>query len=478
MRGEGFEPSNPYGTGPSILRLCPLGNPRLISSGASGFMKIMVTEKIISHASGILTMILIKNTRILTPGGLVEGNLTIEENRIASIGESGDKSDIVIDGTRKVVVPGLFNTHTHAAMVLFRSFADDMLLHEWLETKIWPLEAKLDEDAVYWGTKLACIEMLKSGTVFFNDMYFYPPAIARAAEECGIRACVSAAFFDFFNSDLLEENIKKAIKDLREVEKYNVLRAIGPHAVYTVSLDGLQRAAEIAEEEDIFIHFHLAETEKEVLDFKKQYGKQIVKALDEIGFLSRRLMAAHSVWLEPNEIEFLARRGVSVSHCPTSNMKLCVGRAINYSAMKRAGVNFTIGTDGAASNNNLDMLEEMKFAALLQKFHYSDPTLMRAEEVFEAATINAAKAFGLKSGRIEEGYLADVVVLDLTAPALRPSHNLVADLVYSASAGCVDTVIVDGRIVVENGLFMGNKEVERKILDKASEVAHGLTGSA
>ncbi len=427
-------------------------------------------------------MILIKDTRILTAKGLVEGDLLVDEDKIASVGLKDkslkDKSDIVIDGRGKAVVPGLFNTHTHAAMTLFRSFADDMLLHEWLETKIWPLEAKLDEEAVYWGTKLACIEMLKSGTVFFNDMYFFPPVIAKAAEECGIRACISAAFFDFFNPDLLEENIKKAVRDLKELERYSVLKAIGPHAVYTVSLDGLKRAAELAEEMDIFIHFHLAETEREVLDFRKQHGKPIVKALDEIGFLSSRLMAAHSVWLESGEIELLAKRGVSVAHCPASNMKLCVGKAIDYAEMKKAGVNFTIGTDGAASNNNLDMLEEMKFAALLQKFYYGNPTLMKAEEVFEAATTNAAKAFGLKSGIIAEGYLADLVVINLSHPYMQPSHNIVADLVYSASSGCVDTVIVDGKIVVENGAFMGDREEERKIIERAAEVARKLTDSA
>ncbi len=232
------------------------------------------------------------------------------------------------------------------------------------------------------------------------------------------------SFFDFFNPDLLEANLKNAVKSLKAIDKYDVLRAIGPHAVYTVSLEGLQRAAEIAEEMDIFVHFHLAETEKEVLDFKKQHGKLIVPALDEIGFLSKRLIAAHSVWLEDAEIEILARRGVSVAHCPTSNMKLCIGKAIRYDAMKKAGLNFTLATDGAASNNNLDMLEEMKFAALLQKFYYNNPTLLKAEEIFEAATVNGAKAFGIKSGVIQEGYEADVVLVDLSKATCSQSTTL------------------------------------------------------
>ncbi|WP_202318417.1 amidohydrolase [Archaeoglobus neptunius] len=421
-------------------------------------------------------MILIRDAKVLTPSGVKKTNVLIEENRISAVGDVAEKGDVVIEGKGKAVIPGFFNTHTHAAMTLFRSYADDMVLHEWLEKKIWPLEAKLDDEAVYWGTKLACIEMLKSGTVFFNDMYFYPSAIARAAEECGMRACVSAAFFDFFNPDLLEENLKKAVKELKKIERYSVMRSIGPHAVYTVSIEGLRRAAEIADEMDIYVHFHLAETEKEVLDFKKQHGKPIALALDEIGFLSRRLITAHCVWLEDGEIELLSRRGVTVSHCPTSNMKLCVGKAINYGKMKRAGVNFTIGTDGAASNNNLDILEEMKFAALLQKFYYSDPTLMGSDEVFEAATINAARAFNLNSGRIEEGCLADLVIVDLKKPYLQPDHNLVASLVYSATSGCVDTVIIDGTIVVENGYFRGDAGAEEKIIEKASRVAEKLTG--
>ncbi|MET1124846.1 MAG: amidohydrolase [Archaeoglobaceae archaeon] len=400
-----------------------------------------------------------------------EGNLLIEGNRIVGIGEVADKSGIVIDASKMAAVPGFFNAHTHAAMVLLRSYADDMKLHEWLEQKIWPAESKLDGEAVYWGTKLACVEMLKSGTTFFNDMYFFAPEIARAASECGIRACVASAFFDFFNEDTLEESIRRVERELKEIAKYpNVIPAIGPHAVYTVSIDGLRRAVEVAEKFDTLIHFHLAETEREVVEFEKKHGKPIVKVLDEIGFLSDRLLAAHSVWLRRAEIELLAKRNVSVAHCPTSNMKLCVGRAINYAAMREAGVNFCIGTDGAASNNNLDMLEEMKFAALLQKFYYNDPTLLSADEVFSAATLNGARAFRVDAGVIEEGKLADVVLIDLRKVQMVPGHNVVADIVYSANSGCVDTVIVDGKIVVENGYFEGEEE----IVEKATEIALSL----
>jgi len=410
-------------------------------------------------------MILIKDVKIL---GEREANVLIDENEIASINGEVDKSDIVIDGKGKALIPGLMNCHTHAAMVLFRSYAEDMYLHEWLEKKIWPAEKKLDEKAIYYGTKLACIEMLKSGCTFFNDMYFYTEAIAKAVEETGIRACISSAFFDFFNMDLLEENIKRVEKEIKSLKKFErVIPAVGPHAVYTVSLRGLEMAKELADEYNAFIHFHLAETEKEVVEFKKKHGKEIVQVLNEIGFLCNRLIAAHSVWLSEGEIEILAKRGVSVVHCPTSNMKLCVGKALNYALMRKHGLNVTIGTDSAASNNNLDMFEEMKFASLLQKFYYNDPTIVKAREIFDMATSNAAKAFKLKAGKIEEGYLADLVLIDLKRAYLIPGHDFISDLVYSANGSCVDTVIVNGKIVVEKGRFRGEEEVYERVREIA-----------
>ncbi len=410
-------------------------------------------------------MILIKDVKIL---GEKEANVLIDENEIASINGEVDKSDIVIDGKGKALIPGLMNCHTHAAMVLFRSYAEDMYLHEWLEKKIWPAEKKLDEKAIYYGTKLACIEMLKSGCTFFNDMYFYTEAIAKAVEETGIRACISSAFFDFFNMDLLEENIKRVEKEIKSLKKFErVIPAVGPHAVYTVSLRGLEMAKELADKYDAFIHFHLAETEKEVVEFKKKHGKEIVQVLNEIGFLCDRLIAAHSVWLSEGEIEILAKRGVSVVHCPTSNMKLCVGKALNYALMRKHGLNVTIGTDSAASNNNLDMFEEMKFASLLQKFYYNDPTIVKAREIFDMATSNAAKAFKLKAGKIEEGYLADLVLIDLKRAYLIPGHDFISDLVYSANGSCVDTVIVNGKIVVEKGRFRGEEEVYGRVREIA-----------
>ncbi|MDK2875801.1 MAG: 5-methylthioadenosine/S-adenosylhomocysteine deaminase [Archaeoglobaceae archaeon] len=411
-------------------------------------------------------MILIENAKVLRGEKLVSANILIDGNRISAIGEVKDRSDIVIDGKGLAVIPGLFNSHTHSAMTLFRGYAEDMPLQEWLEKKIWPAEARLNDEIVYWASKLACIEMLKSGTTFFLDMYFFPSATAKAVEETGIRACLSSAFFDFFNKDLLEINLKRVEKELKELKNYRVLRAIAPHAVYTVSIEGLRRAMELAEKENILVHFHLAETEKEVLDFRKKHGKGIVNALDEIGFLNSRLISAHCVWLEREEIRLMAERGVNAVHCPSSNMKLSVGKALNYLEMKNSGLNVLLGTDGAASNNSLDILREMKISALLQKFYYGADSF-KASDAFKMATENASKAFGIKSGRIEVGWLADLVLLDIEKIPMTPCHDLISNLVYSASSECVDTVIVDGNIVIENGHFDG----EEKVVETFSKLA-------
>ncbi|MCS7130182.1 MAG: amidohydrolase [Archaeoglobaceae archaeon] len=418
-------------------------------------------------------MILIENAKVLSDGKLKSANILIEENKIKAIGDVKDKSDYVINAKELAVIPGLFNSHTHCAMTLFRGYAEDMPLQEWLEKKIWPAEARLNEEIVYWASKLACVEMLKSGTTFFFDMYFFPSATARAVEETGIRACLSSAFFDFFSKDLLEANLKRVEKELNELKNFKVLRAIAPHAVYTVSLEGLKRAMEIAEKEDIFVHFHLAETEKEVIDFRKKNGNGIVKALDEIGFLNQRLISAHCVWLEKEEIELMAKRKVSAVHCPTSNMKLSVGKALNYPEMKKAGLNVLLGTDGTASNNSLDMLREMKVSALLQKFYYGADSF-KAVDAFKIATENASKAFGIKAGKVEVGWLADLVLIDLSKIPMNPCHDLIANLVYSSASECIDTVIVDGKIVVENGYFEG----EEKILEKFNKIAEKFFGSA
>ena len=418
------------------------------------------------------------NMAILIKNVLLEGkkrNIYIKGNLIAAISEAGNnkEAEFVIDGKDKAAIPGLFNAHIHAAMTLLRGYADDMQLQEWLSTKIWPIEERMTEEDVYWGTKLACLEMIKSGTVFFNDMYWHWRGSVRAVMESGIRAALSAVFIDGFDEGRAKEQMKRN-ETLYEESKNlpeRIIFMLGPHAIYTVSEESLCWVRDFAEEHDLLVHIHLSETEREVRECVEVYGMRPVEFLDSIGFLSPRTIAPHCVHLSRKEIEILKKRDVKIVHTPVSNMKLASGR-MPYEELKWAGLssNIALGTDGCASNNNLDMFEEMKIASLFQKAFSGDTTSMPAEEAFALATRNAAKMFRLNSGTIAKGKLADVVLLDLKQVNLVPNHNLISNIVYSANGSCVDTVICDGRILMEDRKVEG----EEKIKEKAERVAYEL----
>jgi len=412
--------------------------------------------------------ILIKN--LLLNGK--ETSIYIEDNEISEIGARVE-ADFVIDGKGKAALPGLVNTHTHSAMTLLRSYADDLKLQEWLENEIWPLEAKLTEEDVYWGSKLACLEMIKTGTTCFNDMYWFMKGTAKAVEEMGLRAVLAEAFIDLFKEEMAEE-MKRKTKDfvsyVRGINNERITPALGPHAIYTVSEESLGWIREFSDKEKLLIHFHLAETEKENEDCKKMYGKRPVPFLNNIGFLSHRLVAAHSIWLTGEEIKILAEKGVRISHNPTSNLKLASG-VMPYPLMRDSGITVSLGTDGCASNNNLDMFEEMKIAAITQKGFAEDPTVMPAMEILKIATINGGKALGINIGEIKEGYLADIILIDLKRVELTPRHNIVSNLVYSANGSCVNTTICNGEILMQNRKVK-NEDI---ILEKAQSVADDLT---
>jgi len=398
-----------------------------------------------------------------------ETNVYIENNIIQEIGKKTE-ADYVIDGKNKAVIPGMINTHTHAAMCLFRGYADDMKLEEWLQNKIWPLESKLRADDVYLGTKLACLEMIKTGTTTFNDMYFFMESAAKAVDETGLRAVLSYGFIDLFNDEKREKEIKKTKETVRAIENMHndrIKPALGPHAVYTVSEEGLRWIKNYADEKDLLVHFHLAETKKENDDFIKKHNKRPVKYLNEIGFLDRKLIAAHCIWLNNDDISLLEKHNVKISYNPVSNMKLASG-VMNYRKMKKLGV--TLGTDGCASNNNLDMFEEMKIGSLLQKSYFNDETIMPAKEMFNIATLNGAKTLGFNAGKIEEGKLADILLIDLKRSELTPNHNLISNLVYSGNGSVVDTTICNGKILMENRKVKGEEE----ILEKGKKVAEDL----
>jgi 5-methylthioadenosine/S-adenosylhomocysteine deaminase len=413
---------------------------------------------------------------ILIKDVLLEGNTTniyIENNIISEISHQKVEAEHVLEGKNKAAVPGFINTHTHSAMTLLRSYADDFTLQKWLTTKIWPVEANLTKDDIYWGTKLACLEMIKSGTTCFNDMYYHGEIAAKVVEEMGIRGVLSEVFFDLFDETKGEEGkkkVQKGIQELTEFKSGRVIPALGPHAFYTVSPDGLSWVSEFAEKHDLLIHFHIAENQKENEDFKEKFGMRPIPYLEKIGFLCERLVAAHCVWLDKKDMKILAKQKVKISHNPISNMKLSVGSILPYKDLTLAGCSISLGTDGCASNNNLDMFDTMKFASLGQKLYSNDPTVMPAKESFDMATKNGAAALRLNAGEIKEGALADLILIDLHNPNFVPNHNLIANIVYSACGSCVDTTICDGEIL------MKDREVkdEDNILRKASEVAADL----
>jgi len=409
----------------------------------------------------------------LLPDGRT-ASVYVEDDRITEVGRRRD-ADVTIDGRGMALLPGLVNTHTHAAMALLRGYADDMALHDWLTEKIWPVEGRLTPDAIYWGTKLACLEMIKTGTTCFNDMYFHMDRAAQAVDEMGLRAFLSEGFIDLLDATRGETLLKQheAILDkIAAIGSKRVVPAVGPHAIYTVSTESLRALKDVADARGCLYHIHVSETKQEVEDAKDDHGKTPVQLLESLGVLGPTVVAAHSVWLDDAEVRTFAQRGVKVAHCPVSNMKLAVNRAMPLEVMRAAGLTVSLGTDGPASNNSLDMFQTMKTAALLHKFATGEPTAATARTVFDLATIGGARALGLPAGEIAVGKLADLVLLDLQRPELTPTHDLVSNVVYAATGDCVDTVICDGRVLMEHRKVPG----EAEILKHAAKVAADLVG--
>lgn len=400
-------------------------------------------------------------------------DIYIKGKEIHEIGEGlSFPADKIIDGKKMAVIPGLINGHTHAAMTLFRGFGDDMPLMPWLEQKIWPNEAKMTQEDVYWGAKLACLEMIKSGTTTFFDMYQKFKATTDATEEMGLRGIIAGVCFDHFDKEQAEKCKSHCLKLANEVNLYSkrIKFALGPHAIYTVSGELLQWCHQFAMERNVPIHLHLAETEGEVENSIKSFGLSPVRYLYKLGILSPRLIIAHGIYVDNDELRMLADHGVKVVHNPASNMKLASGIEFKFKEMRKLGITVGIGTDGCSSSNNLDMIEAMKLASLLGKAWRKDPEALTAGEMLEAATVDGASMFGLKAGKIEKGYLADLCLIDLNTPAFAPNHNFVSNLVYAANGSCVDTVICDGKVLMEGKRVPGEDE----ILEKASEIAYNL----
>jgi 5-methylthioadenosine/S-adenosylhomocysteine deaminase len=405
-----------------------------------------------------LADILIKDGYIITMDAqrriLERGSVAIAGDKITAVGKDvEERADTVIDAHGKVVLPGLINAHTHLSMTLLRGVADDIPLMKWLETKIWPIEKNLTAQDCYLGALLGCLEMIKSGTTCFADQYFFVEDVARAVEEAGLRAMLSYGIIELGDQKRRESELhagEKLIKTCHGAAGGRILTMFGPHASYTCSPECLMQVKELAKKYKVGIHTHISETQDEVDKIRKKYGKRPVEHLDSIGFLGPEVLAAHCVWLTKQEIDTIQRQGVKPVHNPVSNMKTASGVA-PVPEMLAAGIPVALGTDGAASNNSLDMFNEMKFAALLSKVHKLDPTTLPARVVLEMATINGAIALGLQDeiGSLEVGKKADIVMVDMKKPHLVPQHNVISHLVYSATGGDVDTVIVDGKILMQ-----------------------------
>lgn len=423
--------------------------------------------------------IIIKNAYVLTmdpdAGDLKKGTVVIEEGKITEIGqETKESAETIIDAKGSVVMPGLVNTHTHAAMTLFRGYADDLQLAEWLEEHIWPAEAQLRAEDVYKGSLLACLEMIKSGTTSFADMYFFMDETAKAVEASGLRASLSHGLIELWNKEKGEIDLKEGkrfVKAWQGAADGRIKTMYGPHAPNTCSEEFLAKVREEASKDGAGIHIHVLETKTELNDMKEKYGKCSVHLLEDIGFLGPDVLAAHCVWLSDGDIEILRKRGVNVSHNVVSNMKLASGIAPVHKMLEK-GINVSLGTDGCASNNNLDLFEEMKTAALLHKVNTCSPTALPARQVLEMGTINGAKALDPETGVLKVGKKADLIIVDMKKPHLTPCFDVPSHLVYSAKGSDVRTTIVNGKILMDDYRVLALNE--GKVIEEARKTAEEL----
>ncbi|WP_083943795.1 amidohydrolase [Alkalispirochaeta americana] len=420
---------------------------------------------------------------LLTPQGPITGqDLWISRGAITAILPQGSPpppgtpTPRSVDCRGKAAIPGFKNAHTHAAMTLLRGYGDDMPLQAWLQERIWPAEAHMTPEDIYWGTRLAALEMIKSGTTFANDMYFHPAQAAQAFTDAGIRAALGLALFDFDDphrraqvQDRLQDNLETIWPNRRKSppeEPEQVFPVIAPHSIYTCSGELLQWCARQASENHLLYHIHMNETRREVDECLAARGVPPMEHLQNLGVLETmgdRVVAAHMVWLDPPELDIAARWGITAVHNPASNMKLASG-CFPWQDYARRKAPLMLATDGTASNNNLDMFDEMKLAALLQKHHFQDSTRLPAEEILAIATGARSTVFepwGV-GGALTEGAPADIALIDLDHPQMVPVHNLQSNLVYSANGSVVDSVICNGRVLMENRQVPGEEEVLRE----------------
>lgn len=398
--------------------------------------------------AGMSSDILINGTRI---------DKVIPSGAVVSIPEGAE----VVDCTGKVAMPGLVNMHTHAGMAMMRGVGEDIAFHEWLD-RIWEVEKNIDEEYVYHATKIACLEMIKTGTTTFNDQYWYMPMACKAASDMGVRAVLSYVICDR-NDPAESERQKEQCRQMYEASKSwndTVTFALSVHAIYSVSEPMILWASDFARENNIKLHIHVSETAKEVEDCKEQHGGMSpVEYLDSLGVLGADVMAAHTLWLSDKDVEILGKRGVTCIHNINSNLKLASGYKFRYNELRDAGANVCLGTDGCGSSNNLDMLETMKTAAMVQKAWREDSSAMPVSELLDMVSVNPARMLGLDIGRIEEGALADIIIIDTDNYHFMSPGSFEANLIYSAHSDCIDSVICNGRFLMKDRIVPGEKEI-------------------
>lgn len=413
--------------------------------------------------------------RLLIKNAVLDGRRTdiyVENGKIVSVGNCTQfEADKTIDANGMRALPGFVNMHTHAAMTLMRGVEEDLPLAAWLK-RIWKIEESLDEESIYWGTRLACLEMLKSGTTAFNDQYWMPDVAVKAVNDSGLRSWNSYVCMDHGSPE-------RAARERDELEQtYEKSREWGPmcsftvgcHSTYEVSREMLEWCRDFAVKYGLKLHIHVSETRAEVENCRSRYGMSPVKYLDSLGMLGPHLIAAHTLWLDEEDVELLGKHHVNVVHNINSNLKIASGYRFLYNELAAAGANVTLGTDGCASSNNLDMLEAMKTAAMVQKAWRADPKVMPLNELLDIATINGAKALGLESGRIEAGKQADILLVNVRKSTFVPEINFLSNFVYSGHSDAIDTVICAGRVLMEGRRVKDEDE----ILDSAGKAARVL----
>lgn len=387
-------------------------------------------------------------------------DILVDQNKITKISDKIDiPTDEVIDCSDKAILPSFCNTHTHASMMFLRGIGEDKNLFDWLNQDIFPKEAKLKPEHIYPLSRYALLEMIKTGTTCFTDMYFYVPETLKSVQDMGIRAILPYLGMDFFNDQNTESAIQQAIKYMESsLQNSKIKKAFCCHSIYTCSQKLIQEYFRLAQKYDTYFQIHVSETQKEVDDCIQKFGMRPVELLYRWGVMGSKTLFAHAVHLDDKEIQLVKQTGTVLAHCPTSNLKLGSGQ-MNLQKYSDAGIKITLGTDGASSNNSLSMISEMKLAALSAKNKANSVLAGKMDNIFNIATRNGFEAFGINAGKIKEGNLADFILVDMNNQFLIPNNNLKSNMIYASDSSCITDVFCDGKAVMRNKVIPHEHEI-------------------